>query len=145
MRWSAPPTGLQGRDAENEIVSAINWLARGQVDCLALIRGGGSRSDLAVFDSRAVAEAIALAPVPVLTGLGHEIDQAIADLTAHTAFKTPTKVAEFLVERALAADRRVASAQSNPENPLWFQTSRDARARRDVQPPESSRVRAADE
>jgi exodeoxyribonuclease VII large subunit len=101
---------VQGREAEREIVSAIDWLSRGGLDCLALIRGGGSRSDLAVFDSRAVAEAIALAPCPVLTGLGHEIDQAIADITAHTAFKTPTKVAEYLVERARLADRRVADA-----------------------------------
>jgi exodeoxyribonuclease VII large subunit len=101
---------VQGREAKREIVSAIDWLSRGKLDCLVLIRGGGSRSDLAVFDSRAVAEAIALAPVPVLTGLGHEIDQAIADITAHTAFKTPTKVAEFLVERAQSADRRVADA-----------------------------------
>lgn len=98
---------VQGRDAERELVSAIESLGRCGVDCLALIRGGGSRSDLAVFDSQAVAEAIARAPIPVLTGLGHEIDQAIADLTSHTAFKTPTKVAESLVERVQIAERRV--------------------------------------
>ncbi len=73
-----------------------------------LIRGGGSRADLAVFDSRAVAEAITTFPVPVLTGLGHEIDRSIADLAAHSAFKTPTKVAEFLVERVAAAERSLA-------------------------------------
>ena len=98
---------VQGRDAERELVSAIDSIGRSGIDCLALIRGGGSRSDLAVFDSRVVAEAIAHAPIPVLTGLGHEIDQAIADLTSHTAFKTPTKVAEFLVERVQIAERRV--------------------------------------
>lgn len=101
---------VQGRDAEREIVSAIDSLSRSGVDCLALIRGGGSRSDLAVFDSRVVAEAIAHAPIPVLTGLGHEIDQAIADLTSHTALKTPTKVAEFLVERVQVAERRVVES-----------------------------------
>ena len=99
---------VQGRDAEKEIVSAMSWLRKGAIDCLALIRGGGSRSDLAVFDSRLVAEAIATFPTPVLTGLGHEIDQAIADLTAHSAFNTPTKVAEFLVERVATAARSVA-------------------------------------
>ena len=98
---------VQGRDAERELVSAIDSLGRSGVDCLVLIRGGGSRSDPAVFDSRSVSEAIAHAPIPVLTGLGHEIDQAIADLTSHTAFKTPTKVAEFLVERVQIAERRV--------------------------------------
>ena len=100
---------VQGRDAEREIVSAFRWLEKAAIDCLALIRGGGSRADLAVFDSRQVAEAIARFPVPVLTGLGHEIDQAIADLTAHSAFKTPTKVAEHLVERVAGAERKVAA------------------------------------
>ncbi|HEX6902790.1 MAG TPA: exodeoxyribonuclease VII large subunit [Thermoanaerobaculia bacterium] len=95
---------MQGREAEREVVSALASLRGLAVDCAVLIRGGGSRTDLAAFDSRAIAEAIALAPFPVLTGLGHEIDRAIADLTAHTAFKTPTKVAEFLVERIARAD-----------------------------------------
>jgi len=100
---------VQGRDAEREIVSALRWLRSGEIDCLVLIRGGGSRADLAVFDSRKVAAAIAEFPTPVLTGLGHEIDQAIADLTAHSAFKTPTKVAEFLVERVAVAARTVTA------------------------------------
>jgi exodeoxyribonuclease VII large subunit len=96
---------VQGRDAEREVVSALHALAAitasatRQIDCAVVIRGGGSRTDLAAFDSRAIAEAIARAPFPVLTGLGHEIDRSIADLVAHTALKTPTKVAEFLVER----------------------------------------------
>lgn len=98
---------VQGREAEREIVSALDWLQGAEIDCLALIRGGGSRADLAAFDSRQVAEAIARFPAPVLTGLGHEIDQAIADRTAHTALKTPTKVAEFLVDRVASADRAV--------------------------------------
>jgi exodeoxyribonuclease VII large subunit len=98
---------MQGREAEREVVSALRALAGLGVDCAVLIRGGGSRTDLAAFDSRAIAEAIARAPFPVLTGLGHEIDQAIADLAAHAAFKTPTKVAEFLVERVARADQEL--------------------------------------
>jgi exodeoxyribonuclease VII large subunit len=101
---------VQGRLAERELVSALRLAGRAGVDCVALVRGGGARSDLAVFDSRAVAEAVARSPVPVLTGLGHEIDQAIADRVAHTALKTPTKVAELLVERVAACDRAVAEA-----------------------------------
>jgi exodeoxyribonuclease VII large subunit len=89
---------MQGRDAEREVASALASLSGLGIDCAVLIRGGGSRTDLAAFDSRRIAEAIAGAPFPVLTGLGHEIDRSIADMTAHTAFKTPTKVAEFLVE-----------------------------------------------
>ena len=89
---------VQGREAEREVASALASLAGIGIDCAVLIRGGGSRTDLAAFDSRVIAEAIARAPFPVLTGLGHEIDRSIADMTAHTSFKTPTKVAEFLVE-----------------------------------------------
>lgn len=96
---------VQGKESEREVVSALSLLARSGVALAVLIRGGGSRSDLAVFDSRAIAEAIAHAPFPVLTGLGHEIDTAIADLVAHTSFKTPTKVAEFLVERVATWDQ----------------------------------------
>jgi len=102
---------VQGRDAEREVVSALRVLAAlagARVDCAVVIRGGGSKTDLAAFDSRAIAEAIARAPFPVLTGLGHEIDRSIADLVAHTALKTPTKVAEFLVERVARLDLAVA-------------------------------------
>lgn len=97
---------VQGRTAEEEIASALKALVDLQppVDAAVLIRGGGSRSDLAVFDSRRVAEAVAKAPFPVLAGLGHEIDTSIADRVAHTTLKTPTKVAEFLVERLATAE-----------------------------------------
>jgi exodeoxyribonuclease VII large subunit len=100
---------VQGAEAEREVVSALELLSRSAVDAIALVRGGGSRTDLAAFDSRAVAEAVARAAKPVLTGLGHEIDVAVADLAAHRAFKTPTKVAEFLVARL--ADGELAAAR----------------------------------
>jgi exodeoxyribonuclease VII large subunit len=96
---------MQGREAEREVVSALASLKGLAIDCAVLIRGGGSRTDLAAFDSRLIAETIARSSFPVLTGLGHEIDRAIADLVAHTAFKTPTKVAEFLVERMARAEQ----------------------------------------
>jgi exodeoxyribonuclease VII large subunit len=98
---------VQGREAERGIAGALSLLDPSRVDCAALVRGGGSKSDLAVFDSRLIAEAVARAPVPVLTGLGHQIDESIADRVAHTALKTPTKVAELLVERAREAERTV--------------------------------------
>jgi exodeoxyribonuclease VII large subunit len=98
---------VQGREAEREVVTALAALAGLPIDCAVLIRGGGSRSDLAVFDSRAIAEAIARAPFPVLAGLGHEIDVSIADQVAHESFKTPTKVAEFLVERIARQEQRL--------------------------------------
>ena len=96
---------VQGRSAERELVAAIELACRaGGCDCICLLRGGGAKSDLAVFDSRAVAEAVATSTLPVLTGLGHEIDESITDRVAHLALKTPTKVAELLVERVGRAE-----------------------------------------
>lgn len=101
---------MQGEEAERQVVAALAGLVRSaaargsRLDAIVLVRGGGSRSDLAAFDSRRISEAVARCPLPVLTGLGHEIDQAIADRVSHAAFKTPTKVAEFLVERVAEAD-----------------------------------------
>jgi exodeoxyribonuclease VII large subunit len=68
-------------------------------DALVLIRGGGAATDLLIFDQFEVAEAIAACPFPVFTGIGHQKNETIADLLAHTAFKTPTKVAEYIIER----------------------------------------------
>ena len=70
------------------------------------MRGGGSRTDLAAFDGRELAAEIAASPLPVLTGLGHEIDRAIADEVAHTASTTPTAVAELLTQRVAGAEQR---------------------------------------
>lgn len=98
---------VQGASAEREIASALAALAAARVDYAVLIRGGGARSDLAVFDTRSVAEAVARAPFPVLTGLGHEIDESICDRVAHTALKTPTKVAELLVRQVVEAEAAV--------------------------------------
>ena len=55
---------------------------------------------MAVFDAEAIAMAISASTVPVLTGLGHEVDRSIADEAAHSVFKTPTACAEFLVQVA---------------------------------------------
>ena len=63
------------------------------------MRGGGARTELATFDQEKVARAIVECPVPVFTGLGHEIDRTIADDVAHSSFKTPTACAAGLAER----------------------------------------------
>jgi exodeoxyribonuclease VII large subunit len=103
---------VQGAQAEGQIVGALQALGRKSLDCIAVVRGGGSRSDLSVFDARAVAEAVATCPLPVLTGLGHEIDVSIADRVAHTCLKTPTGVGEFLVRRIGDAEARLRTMAS---------------------------------
>ncbi|MGE0877135.1 MAG: exodeoxyribonuclease VII large subunit [Acidimicrobiia bacterium] len=90
---------VQGDGAAQNIVAALRALARADVDVVAVIRGGGSRTDLAVFDTESIARAIAAMPVPVITGVGHDIDRSIADEVAHQAFKTPTACAGSLIER----------------------------------------------
>ena len=107
FRVLAVHSAVQGAEAERSLPSALALAGGSDCDCIVLIRGGGSKSDLAVFDSQAVAEAVARAAKPVLTGLGHEIDESVADLVAHRSFKTPTKVAEELVARIASAELAV--------------------------------------
>jgi exodeoxyribonuclease VII large subunit len=90
---------VQGFDAARSIASAIRMVVTHRPDVLAVVRGGGARTDLAAFDDEAVARAIAACPVPVLTGIGHEVDTSIADEVAHTPAKTPTACAQLLVAR----------------------------------------------
>ncbi|MCI5627392.1 MAG: exodeoxyribonuclease VII large subunit [Porphyromonadaceae bacterium] len=68
-------------------------------DCVVIIRGGGATSDLNSFDNLDLARAVATFPLPVIVGIGHERDNTVLDYIAHTRCKTPTAVAEFLVER----------------------------------------------
>jgi exodeoxyribonuclease VII large subunit len=89
---------VQGTGAPRAIASGIASLAARACDAIALVRGGGARTDLAAFDDERVARAVALAPIPVLTGIGHETDRSVADDVAHTAAKTPTACAQLLVE-----------------------------------------------
>lgn len=93
---------VQGEWAVAEVSAAVRSLSRRHdLDVVAVIRGGGGRTELATFDHEAIATAIAMSPLPVFTGLGHEIDRAVADEVAHSALKTPTACAAALVERVL--------------------------------------------
>ena len=95
-------TPVQGADAPPFIAAAIAAVGRARADVISVVRGGGARTDLAAFDSETVARAIANAPVPVVSGIGHEIDRTIADEVAHEAQKTPTAAAVFIVTAARA-------------------------------------------
>lgn len=101
---------VQGASAARTIASGIASAAARACDVIAVVRGGGARTDLACFDDERVARAIALCPVPVVTGIGHEIDRAVADEVAHTAAKTPTACAQLLVERVGAYLSQVEAA-----------------------------------
>lgn len=91
---------LQGTEAPASMINALQQIedwGKGIFDAVVLIRGGGAALDLDCFDDYALAVKIAQCSYPVLTGIGHERDETIADLVAHTKVKTPTAVAEFLL------------------------------------------------
>jgi exodeoxyribonuclease VII large subunit len=94
---------MQGENTIREVTRGIHALERDPgVDIIVIIRGGGAKTDLFVFDDIAICRAIAQSIKPVMTGIGHEIDLSVADMTAHTHFVTPTDVARFLVCEAEA-------------------------------------------
>ena len=89
---------VQGDDAPPQIVAALDTLSRRKdIDLVLLMRGGGSKGDLAAFDDERIAHAIARCSHPVFTGIGHQIDTSIADVIAHTAHKTPTACAKAVI------------------------------------------------
>ena len=89
---------VQGDSAVSQIVAALNSLSRrDDIDLVMLMRGGGSKGDLAAFDDEQIAMAISKCSHPVFTGIGHEIDTSIADIVAHTANKTPTACAQSVI------------------------------------------------
>jgi exodeoxyribonuclease VII large subunit len=104
---------VQGPSAVAMVAAAVRTLGLRSLDAIAVVRGGGARNELAVFDAEEIALAIANSPLPVLTGLGHEVDRSVADEVANSSFKTPTACAQFLVAAAreyLAAAERVYAA-----------------------------------
>ena len=93
---------MQGEKTSTEVTSALlNIQSAGKdYDAIVIIRGGGSNIDLNAFDSYDIAKAIALYQFPVLSGIGHERDESVVDIVSNQAFKTPTAVAQFIIDTA---------------------------------------------
>ena len=104
------PAVMQGDEAPSSIISAMEKIyeSESEFDCVALVRGGGSKADLESFNHYDLAYFITQFPLPVITGIGHERDESVADMVAHFALKTPTAVAEFLVDQLLAFEFRLS-------------------------------------
>ncbi|MFO8235441.1 MAG: exodeoxyribonuclease VII large subunit [Bacteroidales bacterium] len=96
------PASMQGEEAEKSIINALEKIYEYEsiFDVVTIIRGGGAQSDLSCFNLYSLAANIAQFPLPVITGIGHEKDESVADMVAHTRQKTPTAVADFLINRA---------------------------------------------
>ena len=102
---------MQGERAVSNLVHALSRLAREDIDVLAVVRGGGSKLDLAAFDAEELGRAIAAMPVPVVTGIGHETDRTVADEAAAVSQKTPTAAAEWIVARVADYAGRLDTAR----------------------------------
>ena len=96
-------SAMQGLNTETEVVAALEEIhaRKDEFDVIAIIRGGGSKLDLSAFDNLNISEKIAKHALPVVVGIGHDIDQTITDLVAHTSLKTPTAVADYFIEHNL--------------------------------------------
>ncbi len=103
------PAVLQGEAVEESVIKSLNDIygRLEEFDAVVIIRGGGATSDLSGFDSLALAENIANFPLPVITGIGHNRDQTVADIVAHTSVKTPTAAAALLIENLLATSNAI--------------------------------------
>jgi exodeoxyribonuclease VII large subunit len=111
FRISLCDVRVQGDDAAPGIISAIKRLAADDaIDVIAVVRGGGSKVDLAVFDDEMIARAIAASRKPVFTGIGHEVDTSIADEVAYESHKTPTACATAIVDRVRQYQQRIELA-----------------------------------
>jgi exodeoxyribonuclease VII large subunit len=97
------PAVMQGNEAPRSITTALEQIYQYEdlFDAVVIIRGGGAQIDLACFDHYELAFNVAQFPLPVITGIGHDKDDTVIDLVAHTRMKTPTAVAEFLISGAL--------------------------------------------
>jgi exodeoxyribonuclease VII large subunit len=106
---------MQGKETTNDIIRSLDQIYSQETDfdIVAIIRGGGSQSDLNSFNTYDLAANVTQFPLPVITGIGHEKDDTILDLVAHTRLKTPTAVAEFLVSVCLDFESDLNKAARN--------------------------------
>ncbi len=101
------PSKVQGSDAPQSLLKALNKVDFSKYDCLVFIRGGGSSLDLDAFNDLSLCMAILNCPLPVLSGIGHESDWTLVDRVAHTPQKTPTAVADYLLDKMTAFEREI--------------------------------------
>lgn len=100
---------MQGNETESTVLDALSALEkRDDLDAVCIVRGGGAKTDLNYFDSESLCRKIANFPYPVLTGIGHQIDESLVDKVAYASCITPTDCAKFLIAQAESARRTLA-------------------------------------
>jgi exodeoxyribonuclease VII large subunit len=100
---------MQGIAVERDVLAAFEEIdaQAANFDAVAILRGGGSRLDLACFDTYALSARAAVLQLPLIVGIGHDIDESVLDLIANTSLKTPTAVADFLIESMLSFEQNL--------------------------------------
>ena len=116
VRIEAHQSSVQGVSAAEELAAGIRQAEATQPDLIVLVRGGGGKLDLDAYNDFELCLAIARSTAPVWTGIGHESDLVVADLVAHTAWKTPTEVAVGVVKRFEEAAVEVDLLQAQLEH-----------------------------
>jgi exodeoxyribonuclease VII large subunit len=107
-------TIMQGTETEQSVISALDRIAANSeiIDVVAILRGGGSQSDLSWFDSYNIAYHVTQFPIPVITGIGHEKDMSVTDMVAFQSLKTPTAVADHLIRCVADAENQLNEMSS---------------------------------
>jgi exodeoxyribonuclease VII large subunit len=108
------PAQMQGTDCPASIIAALDAILQSgrEFDAVLIMRGGGSKLDLACFDDYEMAAAIAQYPIPVLTGVGHDHDFHVCDMVAYEYVKTPTALADYILEMYENEDSRLSSCHT---------------------------------
>ena len=108
------PALMQGADCPASIISALDRIVDGgeQWDAVLILRGGGAKLDLACFDDYELSAVIAQYPLPVLTAIGHDQDYHVCDMVAHEFLKTPTALADYIIDIYAREDERISSGES---------------------------------
>ena len=109
------PAIMQGLQAEESIINSLEKIYNYEnfFDIVVIIRGGGSQADLSCFNNYLLAANVAQYPIPILTGIGHDKDESIIDIVAHKKLKTPTAVAEYIVEKTTEFEDTIINLKNN--------------------------------
>jgi exodeoxyribonuclease VII large subunit len=103
-------SAVQGNAAELEILSKLKTINKKKYDCVVIIRGGGSKIDLDIFNSYKIAKQISKMQSAVFSGIGHETDITVIDFAANLAFKTPTEVSNYIVNKSYDFEQKILSS-----------------------------------
>jgi exodeoxyribonuclease VII large subunit len=117
---------MQGVYLQKEVISKLKAieLLKHKFDAIVMVRGGGSRTDLSGFDDKLLCEAASHAPLPILTGIGHEMDESVLDMIAFKSLKTPTAVADFLIEQQRLYYNTLAQARQKSQFMVYERITR---------------------